>query len=189
METKPQWDYPMDLSPRRVWLGLTIPGKKMVKVLGLRGVERGRELNYLYGSEPQQALRAVLHTLHQLTERSPESSAVGPAARYLIGTPHLTPEQLFYGAILTDLRDFMKLRFRAKGIQAEPVEILGQLRENSLPKEVRFSHPDLVINYTITALDSLSRHPLEAADFLLALSILRDLLRLTSEALDPIWRD
>jgi hypothetical protein len=143
------------MSPRRVWLGTTVPGKKMVAMIsGAEGISRGKELIDLYRDEPYRALLAAAFGLRTL----PRQGVVGPAFRDL--TKPLLPDALF-GAMLTDIRDFLKFRFRATGATgaeaAHAEEIVKTLRTGRLPAEIEPSKPWLVVNYVISALDALSR--------------------------------
>jgi hypothetical protein len=95
---------------------------------------------------------------------------------------------------LTDIRDFLKFRFRAKGL-AE-VEVTGSptIEEILATDSIRYvtdrDEEDLVVgyivNYVITALDVLSRGPVgifgsEGEDFNNSLRRLRDMLRKMAE--------
>ena len=173
----------VDFSPRRIWLGLTVPGKKMMVVLDPeKGVRRGQELIELYRGEAHQSLIGVALALHLL----PERGAVGPAFRDLT-----KPVQsgTFFDAALTDIRDFLKLRFRASGLPDSELTsldvMLEGLKTRRYPDGVEPAQPELVINYAITALDALSRDRERKEDLPIALANLRDLLRATSKMLNP----
>ena len=172
------------MSPRRVWSGTTIPGKKMIAMISSStGVTRGNELIALYeDDQPHMAIFAAACALHEL----PERGAVGPAFRDL--TKDLLPRSV-YGAVLTDIRDFLKLRFRAAGsptAQGGATDIvLDGLVAGRLPEGVEPSRPDVVVNYAISALDALSRDREGKTDFMTARRHLRNLLLATSKALDP----
>jgi len=103
-------ELPFNPSPRRIWLGSTVPGKKMVKTLGQEGLDAGHLLLDLYKDEPHKSLRAVAYALREV---SAGAGAFGPAARDL--TKSITPGPGLFGALFTDIRDFLKLRFRATG--------------------------------------------------------------------------
>jgi hypothetical protein len=175
----------IDYSPRRVWSGLTVPGKKMMVLLESRGgIKRGQALVDLYKAAPYMALLAAALALHVVPERGAQ---LGPAFRDLSKPP--TPGML-HGAILTDIRDFLKLRFRAKGL-AEP-EVTGSLTiedilaTDSIRETIDRGEGRLVVsyivNYVVTSLDVLSRDPTVSAgakrgDFNKSLRRLRDMLR------------
>jgi len=170
-----------DMSPRRVWSGATIPGKKMMRMISsLSGASAGSELISLYEDEsPHMAMFAAACALHEL----PEKGAIGPALRDL--AKPLLPGAV-YGAILTDIRDFLKLRFRASGLSEAEVgsrqAILEGLVAGRLPEGVEPMRPHLVVNYAISALDALSRDREGNTDFMTARRHLRNLLVATSKA-------
>jgi hypothetical protein len=173
-----------DMSPRRVWSGTTIPGKKMMRIISsVSGVSRGRQLLSLYEDElPHKAMFAAACALHEL----PEKGAMGPALRDL-AKPLLAGA--VYGAILTDIRDFLKLRFRASGLSEAEVgsgqAVLEGLVAGRLPEGVEPMRPHLVVNYAISALDALSRDREGKTDFMTARRHLRNLLVATSKAWNP----
>lgn len=190
----------LDLRPRRVWLGLVIPGKKMMALLMPKGgIQRGRELIDLYQDKPHMALMSAAITLHELPRS--ETPVFGPALRDL--TKPIDSQSMLYrtlwGAILTDLRDFLKLRFRTKGLaDTEPTaramldEILGNrnIQEALDTSEDRELVVSYVVNYVITALDALSRGSTisggnSGEDFVKSFHILRDYLRATARSLYP----
>ncbi len=141
----------LDTSPRRIWDGLTIPGKKMMAILSPRpGVSRGRGLIELYGNDAYMALWAAAVVIHKLS--SSEAPLKGPALRDTfkrvdVSNPH--------GAILTDLRDFLKLRFRARG-QEDVDAITARMGKDpdGASGELLIS---MEINGVIADLDALSR--------------------------------
>ena len=105
----------VDMSPRRIWFGLTIPGKKMMKIIVPEGgwrrghPVRGDRLLNLYKEEPREAFMSVVQVLNSLPD---QESQFGPAFRD-IGKPlPLLSMHGAYGAILTDMRDFLKFRLR-----------------------------------------------------------------------------
>jgi hypothetical protein len=174
-----------DMSPRRVWFGTTVPGKKMVRMISSSaGIDRGRELIGLYEGEPHRAFFAVACALHAL----PELGGVGPAFRDL-RKPLLPAPAALYGATLTDIRDFLKLRFRATGVAnvelASPQALLQDLAADRLPPNVEPARPDLAINYAVSALDALSRERGAEIDFRRACRNLRDLFRDMSKSWNP----
>ena len=87
-----------DMSPRRIWTGLTIPGKKMMVAMNVVSdrAERGQAIIALYKTEPHSAFLAAALALHNLNERT--------------SVTWFPPS-----ALLADVRDFLKLRFRANG--------------------------------------------------------------------------
>jgi hypothetical protein len=174
-----------DMSPRRVWFGTTVPGKKMMQMISSSaGIDRGRELINLYEGEPHRALFAVACALHAL----PELGAVGPAFRHL-GKPLLPVPGALFGAMLTDVRDFLKLRFRATGLTnaepASPEALLQDLVAGRFPPNVEPTRPELAINYAVSALDALSRERQGEIDFGRACRNLRDLFRAMSKSWNP----
>lgn len=165
----------IDDSPRRVWLGVTIPGKKMVRVLGATGLDAGRELNYLYEEPVSTVLLAVAHALHRL----PSEGAMGPALRDLPPTGSAGPQRELFGAVLTDIRDFLKLRFRALGI-GKPLSA-DALTSGAWPSA---SDPTSAVNFMISALDGLAKTELTGS-FREVIWRLRDLSKETARQSDP----
>lgn len=68
-----------DASPRRIWTGMTVPGKKMIKLLelGTGQLQRGRDLLTLYKS-PGEALILAASAIELLPARGAQ---YGPALR------------------------------------------------------------------------------------------------------------
>ena len=173
-----------DMSPRRVWLGLSVPGKKMMALLNPdAGIERGRQLIEIYQGTASLALINSALALHSLPKQPP----TGPAFRDL-GKPLRPVPAMLFGAILTDIRDFLKFRFRASGLpdtELPPLEdMLEDLASGRFPDVVEPARPHRVVNYVISALDALSRDEEGKADFVAACEKLRDLLRETGK----LWR-
>jgi len=163
----------IDESPRRVWSGLTIPGKKMVRVVGASGLDAGGELISLYAEPTCVVLLKVAYALN----RAPHEGAVGPAMRDLHNTS-IGPERMLFGAVITDIRDFLKLRFRASG---RPLSA-GDLISIDWPSA---SDPAGVVNFMISALDSLTRSDLPEGEFEAIVRRLRDLSRAAAREADP----
>ena len=184
----------LDTSPRRIWTGVTVPGKKMMAMLTPdAGIKRGRSLIDLYGDVPYMALLTAAIALHSLSTKG----AFGPAFRDL-----RKPLQslMLYGAMLTDIRDFLKLRFRAKGLtgtEAVPFTAIaegiraGDLREcleNITTEGDGIRVTSYVVNYVITELDSLSRNTtISSEDFEANTRRLRDILRSMVRWVYPEW--
>ncbi len=206
----------LDLRPRRVWLGLTIPGKKMIKVLmSGSGRERGERLIELYKSSPDYLLTATalaLHTLCQEGERliDPHSKEMtaGALAAYRMQKrkegylgPSLRDQfsgkARLYGAILTDVRDVLKLRFRVSGRTPKTAEVpvsIGEmlLRLESNDPDTLVEEADaqaaLIVAYVISELGRLSRTQIavgEVGKFYASLRQLRDMLREVSWSMYP----
>ena len=86
----------LDTRPRRVWLGLTVPGKKMMRVLESRDrLLIKQSLTELYRDESHVALYSAALALHLLPR-------------------HGESHKMRYRDVLADIRDFLKFRFRAK---------------------------------------------------------------------------
>ena len=159
------------LSPRRVWIGLRIPGQGMMGLL----LPQPR-------SNPSRALRDLC--------RGEAHLALSAAAEALKAVPkqggRLGPR---YAPLLTDISDFLKFRFRINGL-ANPNNVVDEVTESLMmalkargPGQVTF-----VVNYVITALAGLSRDSVANAnetvhEFLEALRRLRELLRTAAECL------
>lgn len=186
----------LDMTPRRVWFGLMVPGKKMMAMLiPDAGTERGRSLIKLYKDAPYQALLSVAFALHTVPETGEQ---FGPALRSLFGRPTSTS---LYGAILTDMRDFLKFRFRCEGLTADvkapdpSIEEglrtgdLGAALEELTTDEASFTAMGYVVNYVVTTLDDLSRDSaMSREEFKSRIFILRDILRAMVRWVFPDWR-
>jgi len=166
----------VDLRPKTIWMGTTIPGKKMIRVLMPEspGLERANTLLAFYKDKPDTALITVAEALHH----TPERGMSGPAARD-IGKKFSIDSMytIMYGAILTDIRDFLKLRFRAKGMSEAQVSDKARLSQ-ALEK----GNIDYLINYLIGALDALSRQKIDSRDDLeKSVYAIRDVATTTSK--------
>ncbi len=170
----------VDLSPRTIWLGLTIPGKKMVRIVQPGG-DRGRALIDLYQGGAHMALLAAAFAL----DRLPEHGALGPALRDL--AKPLTPSSLF-GATLTDIRDFLRFRFRVShfwGLDLSEFAFGADFDSDSAQeaREAIREDPGLTIAYVINALNALSKDREGTVDVRLACGSLSQLLRLAAKSL------
>jgi hypothetical protein len=145
----------IDLSPRKIWFGIIIPGKKMMRLVGFSGTEAGKELLRVYAAPPHEALLAVAYGLYALPKDDRYDKQVA----------------------LKDMRDFVKLRFKAP----------GRSNENSSPVDP--SDPDANINYLITGLGLLAAQPQgsEALPFIPTLQLLVKVARGTARNLDNRW--
>jgi len=149
--------YILDFAPRRIWLGLTIPGKKMMRLLG----EDGRDLLYVYKNDKHVAIITVAKAIHEIPTYGAE---FGPRAADL--RKPLAPYNI-YGAILTDIRDFLKLRFRAVGFTLKDLADLGvaieSLQAGQLPETNQTHSAEEVLSqalhFVIASLDDLSTNP------------------------------
>ena len=101
--------------PRRVWTGMTVPGKKLVALAEKGGLSRGRTLLALY----ENSVEALVASAFAIEFMRGRGVMFGPALRDIGGG--LEPAKL-YGAILTDIRDFLKLRFRTTASAEPPVD-------------------------------------------------------------------
>jgi hypothetical protein len=163
-----------------VWFGLTVPGKKMIGMLGATGIEAGRSLIDVYQAAPQKALLYAAIALHLL----PERGVYGPALRDL--TKAVAPRTLF-GAALTDIRDFLKLRFRAEGMK--PEQVGSSLTTGRFPPGVEPRDAALVVQYVIAALDALANDPEGTIDLAEACGNLKQLLRESAKELARLQYD
>jgi hypothetical protein len=177
-------ELPFNPAPRRIWSSSTIPGKKMVKALGEQGLDAGRLLLELYKGEPHESLEAVAYALCEVRSGV---GAFGPSARDL--TKPIMPGPRLFGALFKDIRDFLKLRFRANGAISDEhsnpsaiIETIGQATNDD-----RFAEPGFLVNYVIFALDGLSRSQTtyDSAEFHSAVRSVRDLCWLGAKAWDP----
>ena len=136
----------VDLAPRRVWVGLLVPGKKMASLTS----ELGTELLSLYRGPAHRALLAAGLGLALVPEGG---AAFGPAARDL-GKP-MQPGT-FWGAVLTDIRDFLKFRFRASGA-ADHAQVQRFIATGMLPESHGQWDTGVSINFVIAAIDQFSK--------------------------------
>jgi len=149
----------IDVSPRRIFFGATIPGKKMTAILepylaSKTRFERGQFLLDLYKDTLNRCLMCVALSLAILPNKG---TRFGPAFRDIVKGKQW-PSVSLYGAILTDIRDFLKFRFRATGLtDIDDRAVLESLKTGVLPVNVHTYKPDQVIQYTISSLDLLSR--------------------------------
>src|SRR3990172_10748100 len=150
----------IDLSRKRVWLGVSLPGKRMIELArtaNLRPLFRSDRLLFeSYQGPPWKGLLCAAIALRCL----PDEPAADRAA------------------VLADTRDFLALRYRANGLE-EPsgAELLEDLKDRYVPDDVVPERPDLLINYLVTALDALSNDADACNDdevFTLAADILAD---------------
>lgn len=113
---------------------------------------RGRELIDLYQDLPSQALLAAAIAL----DRYPEGIQYGPALRDVAKELH---PDMTYGAMLTDVRDFLRLRFRAERSDSEvgtASALTEELSAGHLPVAVA-KDPEMAILCAVSGLDSFSR--------------------------------
>ena len=136
----------VDLAPRRVWVGLLVPGKKMASLTS----ELGTELLSLYRGPAHKALLAAGLGLALVPEGG---AAFGPAARNL-GKPN--QPGTFWGAVLTDIRDFLKFRFRASGA-ADQAQVQRFIATGVLPEGHGQWDTGVPINFVIAAIDQFSK--------------------------------
>lgn len=175
----------IDTSPRRILFGATIPGKKMTAMLepympSNSRLQRGRFLLDLYKYPHHLSLMYVALSLHILPKKGVR---FGPAFREIVKGGQ-SPSVSLYGAILTDIRDFLKFRFRATGLgDAKGSTVLESLKTGVLPVGVEILDPEQVIQYTISALDVLSRETqFSSTDSMTTqMQKLKALLRVTAE--------
>lgn len=142
-------DYVMsdvNLAPRRVWVGLLVPGKKMASLTR----ELGTELLTLYRGPAHLGLVAGGLGLALVPEGG---AAFGPAARNL--GKRIQPG-ILWGAILTDIRDFLKFRFRATGA-ADHVQVQRFIATGGLPEDHGQWDTAASINFAIATLNQFSK--------------------------------
>lgn len=180
-------DYSVDLRPKTIWGGLTIPGKKMMKLIGQDETARERAIMLLdiYKANPSTTLVGVAQALHF----TPKQGMTGPALRDI--RKDFSMESMcsyMYGAMLTDIRDFLKLRFRAQGMS--PTQALDTA---ALSRALEQENVGYLINYMIGALDALSKRKIGASDdFEKPVHALRDIATTTARMLctvDMIRKD
>ncbi len=186
-------NHQLDLTPRRVWLGLTIPGKKTMRMLEPGGnvdstimvarrngglplprdfarrplrqkaeKTRGQKLIHMYQGDPWMALHFAALALHAVPA---QGARFGPASRDFFKP--LRPPMNLYGTILTDVRDFLKLRFRTKGRvtpdEKVPPYIRWALDNGVIDPVTQTDDPRYVFGYivdrVISDLDDRSKSP------------------------------
>lgn len=166
----------VDLRPKLILSGLTIPGKKMMKVLMPEGTpgKRSSELLNLYKDSADVVFMAVAGALHE----TPQRGTFGPAARAVAKEITVTT---VYGATLTDIRDFLKLRFRAKGLPESQLSDDARIKQAGKEKDIAY-----LINLLIGSLDLLSRQEIGSRDvFVAAVHFHRDLATRISKLASP----
>lgn len=181
-------EHEVDMSPRTVSEGLTIPGKKMIRLVWAREglkttmevIESGRNLSQVYEETPSVALEVASIALEEAPD---EGAAFGPA---VLDPAKRPPPGAVFEAILTDIRDFLKLRFAAGGMSDPDGTLAGrlltELRGGSPSPDVAPDKPAMAIQYAISALDALSRDREEETDIGAPCKALSSLLAGASEA-------
>ena len=152
----------IDLSRKRVWLGVSLPGKRMIELArtaNLRPLFRSDRLLFeSYQGPPWKGLLCTAICLDALVDEEDVAERI---------------------EVLADTSAFLKLRYRAHGLESPPAaELLEDIVEGAVPDDVTRERPDLVINYLVSVLDALSgdEQPIENADaFATAAETLRDL--------------
>jgi len=151
------------LSKKRVWLGLKLPGRRMIeRAASAANVQplfrSGRLLNECYQGPPWKGLLSAAVCLDALLDEEDVEERIDA---------------------LADVCEFLKLRYRAHGLEEPPAEeLLEDLAEGVVPDEVMPERPDLAINYLVCVLDALSQDEKRignAEAFATAAETLRDL--------------
>jgi hypothetical protein len=173
----------------------------MAMISSQAGYHRGQELIDLYKSVPYDVMVAIAFALHELPQRG---SQFGPALRVLRSP--VSNVAMLYGALSTDIRDFLKLRFRVTGltgIEEAPTEAFSEALSarsgEALGAALEGLHEDqlwpafsYLVNYLISELDALSRttslHPEESLEqFHERVLQLRDVVRAYLRWIKPDW--
>ena len=156
----------LDIRPRRVWLGLTVPGKTMMRVLESRDRRLSdQSLTELYRDEVHVALYSAALALHLLPR-------------------HGESRKMHYGAVLADIRDFLMFRFRTKAfmdsnaVWSRDDDIIASATDKEL------------LHHVIERLDGLSRdistnHASRMTEMLASIRQLRDLLKNAARRVYP----
>ncbi|MEO8458379.1 MAG: hypothetical protein ABI559_11255 [Chloroflexota bacterium] len=178
-------DWPFDDSPKRIWVGATVPGKKMVRALGYDGLEAGKQIDHFYREYPvHQVIYALALTMHEILK--PDGRVVRGAAIRDVRSKSVS-WSMAYGAILSDLRDFLKLRYRAGGLANEPKTVIEQAKAFVSAPEDHSDNPAWTINFAIEAFDILSQAKFDLLDdFMPAITGLREHFRAASRTLNPL---
>jgi hypothetical protein len=161
----------LDLSRRRVWVGLAVPGKKMAALLAAREYMPQRDLVRLYqGAAHKTAIMTAL-ALHASRELPQDER----------------------DATLLDTLEFLEFRFRAiippAGSFWPPSAVAEALRSGSLPSGVSAADPEAALMFTMDAIDVLSNGTARDLDAKAALDHVVTLLRATAHQLAPDFED
>ena len=157
----------LDTRPRRAWLRPGVPGAQMMEVLKSHdSALRRRRLRSIYGDEAWVALQSAALALHLMPRH---------AARH--GMP--------YADVLADIRDFVRFRFRIKGLIGLN-ETIDEAEEHPAPG------PDVqdiaIVEYVVGRLGALARQSLvveatRMTELLNSIRGCRDLLRTVARRL------
>ena len=149
----------------------------MAKVLVQMGfLHSPSEIVEMYELDPAPtALIAACAVLREIPSAQPS----GPAARNLTS---LTLPGDFHGALITDIRDFLKLRFRASGVRLTVDEV--QSLEQKIGPATQDRSPGYLVNFVIGALDCISRDREGIIKLEEAMYSLADLLSEASERVE-----
>lgn len=180
----------IDFSPREVFLGMCVPGKRMVAMLephmGSKRLKQGESLVNLYRDTPQRALIYVSLSLDVLSRNGIRFR--GPLREFTKRNRGSSTSLHF--PILIDIRDFLKFRFRTSGLSDSTCRaVLESLSSGRLPVGVDFKHPEHAIQYAISVLDILAKETKFGSVREMASQIggLGRLLKATAESLMPAW--
>ena len=156
----------LDTRPRTVRFRVALPGKIMMRVLESRDrLMSGQTLKELYKDEAHVALYSAALALHLLPR-------------------HGESKKTRYSAVLADIRDFLRFRFRAKvyfdtnRASTRDDEILADATDREL------------VNHVIKLMDGLCRQFIDddtggMTELLKSLRQLRDLLKIAARRLYP----
>lgn len=160
----------------------------MVILMPEGGVKRGQALVDLYKDDAYMAVHSAALVLHMLPKAG---SRHGPALRHLVRSDRGNP----YGAVLTDIRDFLKFRFRVKGLaipgDASPATIWERLAslgtdDVDVLAEAAEAQACTILTYVISTLDKLSGIRMVSIEgFTASLRDLRDMLRDVARCMYP----
>lgn len=139
------------LPQERSWTDSTTPGKEMVGALGYSGPEAEENLRYFYEEFDVPTVSiGVAYVMEGILREYPvKSLLLDLQARD--GSPCIA-----FREILTDVRDFLRIRYRCEGLSIESTEAMNLVRIASQYAWARKDRgPDWIINLVVTALAAL----------------------------------
>lgn len=177
-----------DMNPRKVWLGIFVPGKKTMAMIK-QGVTptQSWSLIDLFESEPYKSFVFAALALHFVAERGDkQNSAVLDIRNSQFGGIPLVE-------LLTDIRNYLRLRFRVEGedhVCSKSSLTIGQiLRMDALTGAIDRDEAEVAVRFMVshvaTVLDTLSKPKVgggtNGAELVAVFRRLRDMLLMMGE--------
>jgi hypothetical protein len=162
----------------------------MVRALGYHGLESSRQLQQFYGDsrDGQYQTHQVFFAVALIMQFILKPHGSLPRGRNVADSwnRQLGWHQL-YGALLADVRDFLRLRYRCAGFQTPQHTVIANLLGWSTQETVDIPRLDWAIRSLIRALDVMSRaNSVEWEQFLPAIKGIRQLCRSADTLYDPM---